>query len=166
MEFLGMFPDRKSLRQSLLIALLGVSVVATAGACSRSMDGEPHEPPCFPPAYSVSPASAKPGDAVTVSAPGADCNPRYGSNAQIQVTVTDETDSKVIDTTAPMTDSGEFTYTFIVPAEIAVGEARVTAMPYNIDWCDDTGRNNRAAGTLQFELASCAMPEEQLTITR
>jgi hypothetical protein len=65
-----------------------------------------------------------------------------------------------------MTDTGEFTFTFTVPAEIAAGEATVTAMPYNIDWCDDTGRNNRAGGTVQFELASCAMPEKPLMITR
>ena len=103
---------------------------------------------------------------MTVAAPAADCNPRYGSNAQIQVSVTDESGAKVINTTAPMTDSGEFTYTFTVPADIAVGVATVTAMPYNIDWCDDTGRNNRAGGTVPFELASCAMPQEQLTITR
>ena len=103
---------------------------------------------------------------MTVAAPAAGCNPRYGSNAQIQVGVTDESGAKVIDTTAPMTDSGEFTYTFTVPADIAVGVATVTAMPYRIDWCDDTGRNNRVGGTVPFELASCAKPQEQLTITR
>lgn len=163
MEFHERFPSRRSLWHSLLPALVGVSLVATAGACSSSSNGEP---PCLPPAYSVSPASARPGDTVTVAAPGADCNPRYGSNAQIHVTVTDESGAKVIDAMAPMTDSGEFTYTFTVPAEMAAGDASVTAMPYNIDWCDDTGRNNRANGATPFELASCAMPEEQLTITR
>ena len=148
--------------QSFLPALVGIAFLATAGACSSSSDGEP---PCLPAAYSVSPATAKPGDTVTVASPGADCNPRYGANAQIQVSVTDESGAKVINTTTPMTDSGRFTYTFAVPAEMAVGEATVTAMPYNIDWCDDTGRNNRAEG-VQFELASCAVPEKPLTITR
>lgn len=103
---------------------------------------------------------------MTVAAPGAGCNPRYGANAQIQVSVTDESGAEVINAMTSMTDSGEFTYTFTVPAEIAVGEAMVTAMPHNIDWCDDTGRNNRAGGTAQLELVSCAKPEKPLTITR
>jgi hypothetical protein len=87
-------------------------------------------------------------------------------NAQVQVSVTDKGRVKVINTTAPMTDSGAFSFTFIVPAKMAAGEAAVTAMPYNIDWCDDTGRNNRAEGTTNFGRASCAMPVESLTITR
>lgn len=163
MEFLGTLTVKKTLWQSLLLVLFGVAPVITVCACSPSSTDEP---PCFPGAYSVSPASAQPGDAVTVASPGADCNPRYGSAAQIQVVVTDESGAKVIDTTAPMTDSGEFTYTFTIPAEMAVGEAAVTAIPYNIDWCDDTGRNNRVDGTVQLELVSCVIPEEPLTITR
>lgn len=103
---------------------------------------------------------------VTVEAPPADCDPRYGTNAQIQVSVTDNSGAEVINTTAPMTDSGEFTYTFTVPADVAAGEAAVTAMPHDIDWCDDTGRNNRAEGTTNFIRAACAMPVETLTITR
>ncbi|PNI09876.1 hypothetical protein CXX84_04420 [Arthrobacter sp. AFG7.2] len=103
---------------------------------------------------------------MTVAAAGAGCNPRYGANAQVQVSVTDESGAEVINAMTSMTDSGEFTYSFIVPAEIAVGEATVTAMPHNIDWCDDTGRNNRAGGAVQLELASCAKPEKPLTITR
>lgn len=103
---------------------------------------------------------------MTVAAPASDCNPRYGVNARIQVSVTDKSGTEVISATAPMTDAGEFTYTFTVPAEIAAGEATVTAMPHNIDWCDDTGRNNRAEGAESFELASCATPVEALIITR
>jgi hypothetical protein len=103
---------------------------------------------------------------VTVSAPAATCDPRYGPNAYVQVTVTDEGGAETINTTAPMTDAGEFAYTFTVPAGMAVGTAEVTAMPHNIDWCDDTGMNNRAKGTLQLELASCVRPVETLTVTR
>lgn len=154
---------RKNSWQSHFVVLFSAALVATAGACSSSSDGEP---PCFPPAYSVDPASAKAGDKVTVAAPAAECNPRYGGSAQVQVSVTDKSGAKVVDAIAPMTDSGEFTYVFTVPAKIAVGVATVTAMPYNIDWCDDTGRNNRAEGTAQYELVSCAMPQESLTITR
>ncbi|WP_326967898.1 hypothetical protein [Arthrobacter sp. CG_A4] len=104
---------------------------------------------------------------MTVIAPDADCNPRYGDNARIQVAVNDATNVRVIDATAPMNDAGGFTFTFEVPAQTPVGEAAVTAIPFNIDWCDDTGRNNRADGaavTLQW--ASCVVPMKPLTITR
>ncbi len=103
---------------------------------------------------------------VTVAAQGADCDPRYGENAQIQVIITDDQGVEVINVTAPMTDAGAFTYTFRVPAQMAVGEAVITATPHKVDWCDDTGRNNRARGTVGVERASCAEPRRPLTITR
>jgi hypothetical protein len=81
--------------------------------------------------------------------------------------VTDAAGVKVIDTTAPMNDAGGFSYKFDVPVQTAAGEAAVTAMPYNIDWCDDTGRNNRADGAAVFlQRASCAIPIKPLNITR
>ncbi|MDN4644389.1 hypothetical protein [Arthrobacter sp. PsM3] len=102
---------------------------------------------------------------MTVTAPDADCNPRYGVNARIQVTVIDATNAKVIDATAPMDDAGGFTYTFEVPSQTAVGDAAVTAIPYNIDWCDDTGKNNRADGAAaSLQRASCVMPMKPMTI--
>jgi hypothetical protein len=128
-------------------------------------------PPCLPPEYSVSPAEASPGRAVTVSAPDAGCDPRYGSDAQIEVIVTDASGAEVVHETAPMNDGGGFTYTFTVPSKTAAGEASVTALPYNVDWCDDTGRNNRVSGALgaagvELERVSCAMPLRHLLITR
>lgn len=163
MKLSGRFPARVNWWQVFFAVVFGAALIDTAGACS-SYPGD--EPPCFPPAYSVSPTSAKPGETVTVAAPAADCNPRYGANAQIQVIVTDAGGAEVINTTAPMTDAGEFTYIFTVPDEMEAGDALVTAMPHNIDWCDDTGRNNRAEGTVNFERVSCAMPIKALTITR
>jgi hypothetical protein len=80
------------------------------------------------------------------------------------VIVTDGNGTEVINTTSPMTDAGEFAYTFTVPAETAVGEAAVTAMPHNLDWCDDTGRNNRVKGPMNLDRTSCVMPVEPLTI--
>ena len=65
-----------------------VLLVAAVSGCAGSSSGD-GEPPCFPPGFSVAPSSAKPGDSVTVEAPDADCNPRYGANARIQVTITD-----------------------------------------------------------------------------
>ena len=95
-------------------------------------------------------------------------DPRYGNNARIQVSVTDATGEEVVNTTSAMNDAGGFTYTFVVPTRTAVGDAAVTAMPYNIDWCDDTGRNNRVAGAreVSFVRVSCAVPVKPLTITR
>lgn len=141
-----------------------VLLVAAVSGCAGSSSGD-GEPPCFPPGFSVAPSSAKPGDSVTVEAPDADCNPRYGANARIQVTMTDAAGLDVLTATAPMNDAGGFTYSFEVPAGTGPGEASITAMPFNIDWCDDTGRNNRAAGAAGgFERVSCVLPQKPLTI--
>ena len=153
-------------RRSALCATVGVLVlVASISGCSSTTAGEP---PCFPPAYSLTPTEAKPGQSVTVAAPDADCNPRYGTSARIQVSVTDATGAEVVNATSAMNDAGGFTYTFVVPARTAVGDAAVTAVPYNIDWCDDTGRNNRVAGAreVSFVRVSCAARVKPLTITR
>ncbi|MEC5193448.1 hypothetical protein RCH17_003756 [Arthrobacter sp. MP_M7] len=139
-----------------------ISIAAALAGCNSSSTGEP---PCFPPKFSANPSSARIGDQVTVSASDAQCNPRYGQNARIKITFTDSSGGKVIDTTAPMNDAGGFTYTLIVPAKTAIGEGSISAYPYDIDWCDDTGRNNRAdAKAAAFTLASCAMPQESITI--
>ena len=146
-------------------AIGALVLLASMSGCSSSTGGEP---PCFPPAYSLTPTTAAPGQSVTVAVPDADCNPRYGKNARIQVSVTDATGVEVVNTTAAMNDAGGFTYTFVVPARTAVGDAVVTAMPYNVDWCDDAGRNNRVAGAgeVGFALVSCAAPMKPLTVTR
>jgi hypothetical protein len=95
--------------------------------------------------------------------------PRHGGNARIQVTMADVAGVEVLDTTAPMNDAGGFSYAFEVPPRTAAGEAVITAMPFNIDWCDDTGRNNRVTGAgaaLTLERVSCVIPMKPLTITR
>lgn len=115
----------------------------------------------------MNPPRAKAGEQVTVTAPDADCNPRFGQNALIHVTVTDATGVKVLDATAPMNDAGGFAYAFDVPVQAAVGDAAITATPYNVDWCDDTGKNNRADGAaVVLERASCVMRMKPITLTR
>lgn len=161
-------PDRRPRIPVLAAARMGPALllVVAASGCAGSYSGD-GEQPCFPPAFSVAPSSAKPGDTVTVLAPDADCNPRYGATALIQVTVTDAAGINVLTATAPMNDAGGFTYSFEVPAGTAAGESFITAMPFNIDWCDDTGRNNRAtgAGTAGgLERVSCVLPQKPLTI--
>lgn len=152
-----------SSRKFLPIGATAVISIATAlTGCNSSSTGEP---PCFPPKFSAHPSSARIGDQITVSASDAQCNPRYGQNARIKITFTDFSGGKVVDTTAPMNDAGGFTYTFNVPTETAPGEGSISAYPYDIDWCDDTGRNNRADATAAaLTLASCAMPQESITI--
>ncbi|NUU31822.1 hypothetical protein [Arthrobacter sp. C9C5] len=49
-----------------------------------------------------------------------------------QVTVNDVASMKLTDATSPMNDGGGFTYTFEVPSNMAVGDAAVTAVPFNI----------------------------------
>lgn len=143
-------------------ALCAATLLLAASGCGRDIFAPP---PCMPPAYSVSPSAAKPGDKVTVSAPDAACAARYGQGAQIHVTVTDAAGVSVLEELAPMTDDGAFTFVFTVPQSAAAGEGGVTAVPYGVDWCDDTGVNNRAApGGLGLDRVSCAIPLVPLTV--
>lgn len=114
-------------------------------------------PPCMPPAFTVTPSEAKPGAEVTVSASDTVCTARYGQNAQVYVELLDAYGTSVLEELAPMNDDGGFTLVFTVPAGMSPGKAAVTAYPYNVDWCDDTGVNNRAdAGPRTLTQVSCA----------
>jgi len=150
-------------QRAVLVAAIGVFLAVAPSACRASWQDQP---PCFPPDYAVSPSSAKPGDTVTVQAEDARCNPRYGQDALIQVTVTDAAGLNVIKETAPMNDAGGFTFRFVLPQQATSGEASVEAVPYDLDWCDDTGRNNRVAHPSGMQRASCAARTEPLTVTR
>ncbi|UUL75172.1 hypothetical protein NG819_12550 [Pseudarthrobacter sp. Fe7] len=48
---------------------------------------------------------------------------------------------------------------------MAPGKAAVEAYPYGMDWCDDTGRNNRVAHPSGLTRTSWAARTEALTIT-
>ena len=127
-----------------------VSAAALAGCNSSSQE----EPQSLPPKFSANPSSARTGEEITVSAADMRCNPRYGLNARIKITVTDSSGGKVIHTTAPMNDAGGFTYTFRLPAEAAAGPGFISAYPYDIDWCDDTGHDlgpHLVGGVLPFQ---------------
>jgi hypothetical protein len=114
-------------------------------------------PPCMPSAFTVTPSEAQPGDRVTVSAPDTKCDARYGEGAQVSVQVLDLYGTPVLEELAPMTDDGGFTFVFTVPESMSPGKAGVTAYPYNVDWCDDTGVNNRVdAGPRTLIQVSCA----------
>ncbi|WP_426988658.1 hypothetical protein [Pseudarthrobacter sp. Y6] len=139
--------------RALAVTLCAVPVLAGATSCRNIFA----PPPCMPPEFSVSPATAKPGEQVTVSAPDTTCDARYGADARIQVTVKDAAGTAVLEELAPMSDDGAFNVVFTVPAAMAAGTAAVTAYPSGVDWCDDTGVNNRAAqGPPELVRVSCA----------
>lgn len=143
-------------------AILAVAALALGLGGCRDVFAPP---PCMPPAYTVTPSEVKPGDQVTVSAPDTTCGARYGRDAQVQVTVRDAARAVVLEELAPMTDDGGFTFVFTVPPATAPGEAAVMAYPYNLDWCDDTGVNNRAgSGPQTLVLVSCAERSVPLVI--
>lgn len=150
--------------RSLAKLLPGVIMVSAALAgCNPAFLGAP---PCMPPSYSVNPSSVKIGETVTVQAQDSDCDPRYGADARVHVTVTDANGKKILSTTAPMNDAGSFTYSFEIPVQATPGKAAVEAYPHNIDWCDDTGKNNRvSAAEVSVVRASCAARIEPFTIT-
>ena len=144
--------------------LVVVAVCGALGSCSRY---PVNPPPCFPPKYSVQPTTARPGETITVSAPDATCNPNYGMDARIEVSVTDAAGTEVFKKTGPMTNDGGFTFTFKVPAGLKPGKAGVTAMPPGLDWCDDTGKNNRLSRQKTGDgiaRTSCVIPVVPLTI--
>lgn len=146
-------------------AAVAATVLAGAGlvSCSQIFESQP----CMPPQFSLSQDTVSPGGSVTVSAEDASCDPRYGDNAQIQVEVVDGSGAKIVETLAPMNDAGGFSAAITLPAAAVPGLVTVTAYPYNLDWCDDTGKNNRVgrAAPSGIERASCVMPSEPLTIT-
>lgn len=149
-------------RSLVVLAAGATGVGAVLAGCSPALRGAP---PCMPPDYSVSPSTVEPGGTVTIQAQESDCNPRYGQDARVQVTVTDAGGTDLLRTTAPMSDAGGFTYSFNVPPEAKSGMAAVEAYPYGVDWCDDTGQNNRVSGAgPSMVRASCAARIENLTI--
>lgn len=143
--------------------MLSLLLAGTAmTACSGSWMGPPA---CMPPKFSVTPSEAAPGATITVAAPDATCDPRYGHNASISIAVLDSSGQTVLNTTAPMRDAGSFSITFPLPNAVVPGKGLVSAYPKDIDWCDDTGRNNRAqGGPTTLSRASCAMPAESISV--
>ena len=70
-----------------------------------------------------------------------------------------------------MSDAGSFTYGLRIPDGTKPGDYGITALPNGLDWCDDTGQNNRVdsaengfEGTAVVR-ASCAIPRVGLHIT-
>lgn len=145
---------------------LFLAAVVACGALAACFGFDP--PACFPPKYSMEPGTAHPGEQVTVSAPDAGCNPAYGQDARIEISLTDAAGREIFTKTGPMNNDGGFTLTFKVPDGMKPGKAGVTAVPYQLDWCDDTGRNNRlkrpGVGEPGIVRTSCVIPVVPLMI--
>lgn len=145
-----------------VVLVLG-SLVSCSSAPLPRVTKDP--PACFPPKYSVSPESVRPGGQVTVTAAGATCNPAYGDDAKIEVSLLDATGTEVFKGVSPMDDDGGFSFGFTVPESMQPGKAGVTAVPYGTDWCDDTGTNNRLKSDGDgIARTSCAIPLVPLVI--
>ena len=150
-----------------LTAFLVASAVAAVALPGAACSPQPGSQPCFPPPLSLSTASAAPGDSVTVSAHDATCNPRYGVRAQIKVEVFDGTGTMVVDSTGPMNDAGGFSFSFELPVAAVPGTWMVSAFPHDVDWCDDTGRNNRVGRGPDadgMQRVSCVLPTVELLV--
>ena len=70
-----------------------------------------------------------------------------------------------------MSDAGSFAYGLLIPEGTKPGDYGITAMPDGLDWCDDTGQNNRldsaekgVEGTAAVR-ASCGIPRVGFHIT-
>ncbi|WP_207345589.1 hypothetical protein [Arthrobacter sp. E3] len=150
-----------------LTAFLVASAVATVALPVAACSPQPGSQPCFPPPLSLSTATAAPGDSVMVSAKDATCNPRYGPHAQIKVEVFDSAGTMVVERTGPMNDAGGFSFNFELPVAAVPGTWMVSAFPHDVDWCDDTGRNNRVGrgpGGEDMQRVSCVLPSLELLV--
>lgn len=145
---------------------LGAAVVAAllcSAACGNGPGGFLRQPACLPPPYVVAPDQIRAGGTVGIDADEADCDPRYGGAAQVEVFVTTIDGGRILRELAPMTDAGGFSTEVVVPPGTPPGEYLVSAYPYGIDWCDDTGVNNRLSrgagdGLVRVSCAAAGLP--------
>lgn len=152
-------------------AALAAMLLAGTG-CGGPPGVAPEGSACMPPPFSLSSDTIAAGGSLTVKAADATCDPRYGTNAQIHIEIVDGSGEKILETVAPMNDAGGFSATVNVPDSAVPGQVAVNAYPLNLDWCDDTGRNNRISNqgavsgdaATGIERVSCVMPSEPLTI--
>ena len=147
----------------------GEPPVTPTGAATIASDPSPgYTGPCLPPPFTLSSATVKPGGTVTVTANDSTCHPRYGQEAQIEISVMNVKMVEIFHGLGPMSDDGGFTFELALPRTVEPGEATVTARPYDLDWCDDTGGNNRLNGAESpdpdLERVDCINPVQPLRI--
>lgn len=154
------------------LATAGAGILFGVTACVGGPGGPSGPPPCPPPAYTLGSDSVAQGGTLRVSAPEATCNPSYGDKAQIEIQLLDS-QHKVLETQlAPMRDTGSFDYQLALPSTLRAGTYSISAFPHDLDWCDDTGVNNRLKNSssqnsgVVIVRASCVIPIKEFTVTR
>lgn len=121
------------LRKPSQLAFLGfwaVLVPAVMTGCSSTPD---LPPPCMPPSFSTSVSEARAGDTVIISAPAATCNPSYGADAKVEISISTASGEKLLDTKAAMEDNGAFEYSYRIPKSAKPGVLAVSAAPADVD---------------------------------
>ena len=154
----------------LLSAACGAGLLAAAG-CTAPIHTVPlhTSAPCMPPAYTLDATAVAPGQTLGISAPAATCNPSYGKDARVGIELVDDRQQVVLSTLAPMADDGSFAFDLRIPEGTTPGAYGIIAMPYGLDWCDDTGSNNRLDGAeapgWSAVRVSCAQPRVGFQVT-
>ena len=152
----------------LLSGAFGASLMVAFAGCTAPVHTSA---PCMPPAYTLDSPAVAPGETLRISAPAATCNPGYGKEAQVRIEVVNDRQQVVLTELAPMSDAGAFTHDLRIPGGTEPGAYGITALPDELDWCDDTGRNNRLGGTgigiegFAAARASCAVPRLGFQVT-
>ncbi len=82
----------------------------------------------------------------------------------MEISISTDSGEKLLDTKAAMEDNGAFEYSYRVPKTAKPGVLSVSAAPADVDWCDDTGTNNRLKDESDIERTSCEIPVRLLAI--
>lgn len=153
-----MATSRRNVPHGILVAAL---LLGPTG-CGNGAGGLLKPSGCMPPPYTISPERVEAGGTVGISAGDADCDPSYGDSAQVEIIIMTSGSERVLRTLAPLKDAGGFSAEVVVPADAEPGDYLVSAYPYAVDWCGDTGGNNRLSqgggrtDTVGLVRASCA----------
>ncbi len=161
-------PGLAACRRGLLVATLGAGALLGLPGCSLMLHSSG---PCMPPGYMLDSLVVAPGGTLRVSAPAATCNPRYGEAARVRIDLVDARQEVLLSELAPMSDDGSFSHVLDIPATLKPGTYGISAAPDSVDWCDDTGHNNRVENPgfgdsgLSAVRAACATPHVAVRVT-
>ncbi|WP_411732585.1 hypothetical protein [Paeniglutamicibacter sp.] len=155
--------------RALLVAAVGAGALLGVSGCSVILHSSR---PCMPPNYTLDSLVIAPGGTLRISAPDATCDPRYGEDAKVRIDLVNGHQDVLLTELAPMSDAGAFTHTMEIPASLTPGTYGISAAPDRVDWCDDTGHNNRVENPgfgdsgLLVVRAACAVPHVDFRVTR
>lgn len=154
--------------RALLVIAVGAGALFGVSGCSAIPQSSR---PCMPPEYTLDSAVIAPGGTLRISAPDATCDPRYGEDAKVRIDLVNVRQEVLLTELAPMSDAGAFTHALEIPASLEPGSYGISAAPDGVDWCDDTGRNNRLENPdfgdtgLGVLRAACGVPHVGFQVT-